>query len=178
VAYWILRNARHHRRCGTDTKIPGLGNLEIANINLGQTGTLDLGKLSANLEMGISSSISNIANSQLNTIIGRSGTLTNAAGVVGDLSKLNDQTGGLLGKVGTDILFGKELRDLEDGGVFRAGGILTGSDRQGEKLHGRTADIGELCNQRVFKLWHTAINENCISWNGYRISVQEFLLRC
>jgi hypothetical protein len=35
---------------GQIPKIPGLNNLEIANINLGQTGTLDLGKLSANLE--------------------------------------------------------------------------------------------------------------------------------
>jgi hypothetical protein len=89
---------------GQIPKIPGLNNLEIANINLGQTGTLDLGKLSANLERGIASSISNIANSQINTIIGRSGTLSKAAGVVGDLSSLNDQTGGLLGKAGADII--------------------------------------------------------------------------
>ena len=115
---------------GQIPKIPGLSNLEIANINLGQVGTLDLGKLSANLEKGIVSSISNIANSQLNTVIGRSSTLTNIAGKVGNLSSINDATGGLLGKVGADIgkdiLFGKELRDLEDGGVFRAGGLLTG----------------------------------------------------
>jgi hypothetical protein len=111
---------------GQIPKIPGLNNLEIANINLGQTGTLDLGKLSANLENGIASSISNIAGSQLNTIIGRSGTLTNIAGTVGNLSSINDATGGLLGKVGTDILFGKEMQDLEDAGVYRAGGLLTG----------------------------------------------------
>jgi hypothetical protein len=106
---------------GQIPKIPGLSNLEIANINLGQTGTLDLGKLSANLENGIASSISNIANSQLNTVIGRSGTLTKAAGVVGDLSKLNDQTGGLLGKAAENILLGEKIGP---GGATRIGGIF------------------------------------------------------
>ena len=104
---------------GQIPKIPGLNNLEIANINLGQTGTLDLGKLSANLERGIASSISNIANSQINTIIGRSGTLSKAAGVVGDLSSLNDQTGGLLGNAAADII---EKNFLGKGDFFGSGG--------------------------------------------------------
>jgi hypothetical protein len=110
---------------GQIPKIPGLNNLEIANINLGQTGTLDLGKLSANLEKGITSSISNIANSQINTIIGRSGTLTKAAGVVGDLSSINDQTGGLLGKAAENILLGEKLGPgggTYIGGIFGLGG--------------------------------------------------------
>jgi hypothetical protein len=143
-------------------KIPGLGNLEIANINIGQTGALDLGKLSANLEMGLSSTITNLANSQLNTIIGRSGTLTNAAGVVGDLSKLNDQTGGLLGKVGTDILFGKELRDLEDGGVFRAGGILTGvTDKVKNFMGGQPISVNSVTS--VFSNFGTQLSTKIAS---------------
>ena len=104
---------------GQIPKIPGLSNLEIANINLGQTGTLDLGKLSANLENGIASSISNIANSQINTIIGRSGTLSKAAGVIGNLSSLNDQTGGLLGNAAADII---EKNFLGKGDFFGSGG--------------------------------------------------------
>ena len=104
---------------GQIPKIPGLNNLEIANINLGQIGTLDLGKLSANLENGIASSISNIANSQINTIIGRSGTLSKAAGVIGNLSSLNDQTGGLLGNAAADII---EKNFLGKGDFFGSGG--------------------------------------------------------
>lgn len=143
-------------------KIPGLGNLEIANINLGQTGTLDLGKLSANLEAGLSSTITNLASSQLNTIIGRSGTLTKAAGVVGDLSALNDKTGGLLGKVGTDILFGKELRDLEDGGVFRAGGILTGvTDKVKNFMGGQPISVNSVTS--VFSNFGTQLSTKIAS---------------
>jgi hypothetical protein len=52
--------------------------------------------------------------------------LTKAAGVVGDLSALNDQTGGVLGKVGADVLFGKQIQDLDTGEIFRKGGVLTG----------------------------------------------------
>jgi hypothetical protein len=102
---------------GQIPKIPGLNNLEIANINLGQTGTLDLGKLSANLENGVASSIANLASSQLNTVIGRSSTLTNIAGTVGNLSSINDATGGLLGKATENILLGEN----RIGGLFGTG---------------------------------------------------------
>ena len=152
---------------GQIPKIPGLSNLEIANINLGQTGTLDLGKLSANLERGIASSISNIGNSILTSggfgggftpspgdtggiggnltggianinlgqfvdvdvnvgnIIGRSSKLTKAAGVVNDLSALNNQTGGVLGKAAENILLGEKLGPgggTYIGGIFGLGG--------------------------------------------------------
>ena len=157
---------------GQIPKIPGLSNLEIANINLGQTGTLDLGKLSANLERGIVSSISNIGNSILTggiltgggfgggftpspgdtggiggnltggitninlgqfvdvdvnvgNIIGRSSKLTKAAGVVNDLSALNKQTGGVLGKAAENILLGEKMGPgggTYIGGIFGLGG--------------------------------------------------------
>ena len=147
---------------GQIPKIPGLNNLEIANINLGQTGTLDLGKLSANLERGIASSISNIANSQINTIIGRSGTLTRAAGVVGDLSSLNDQTGGLLGKAGADILFGKQIQDLDTGELFRQGGVLTGvTDKVKNFMGGQPISVNSVTS--VFSNFGTQLSTKIAS---------------
>jgi hypothetical protein len=147
---------------GQIPKIPGLNNLEIANINLGQTGTLDLGKLSANLERGIASSISNIANSQINTIIGRSGTLSKAAGVVGDLSSLNDQTGGLLGKAGADILFGKQIQDLDTGELFRQGGVLTGvTDKVKNFMGGQPISVNSVTS--VFSNFGTQLSTKIAS---------------
>ena len=143
-------------------KIPGLNNLEIANINLGQTGTLDLGKLSANLENGITSSITNLAGSQLNTIVGNSKTLTKTAGVIGDLSSFNDQTGGLLGKAGADILFGKQIQDYDTGELFRKGGILTGvTDKVKNFMGGQPISVNSVTN--VFSNFGTQLSTKLAS---------------
>jgi hypothetical protein len=152
---------------GQIPKIPGLNNLEIANINLGQIGTLDLGKLSANLENGIASSISNIANSQLNTIIGNSSTLTN---VVGNLSSINAQTGGLLGNVGNSILTGAGFgggftpSPGDTGGIGGnlTGGFLTGvTDKVKNFMGGQPISVNSVTN--VFSNFGTQLSTKLAS---------------
>jgi hypothetical protein len=85
--------------------------------------------------------------------------LTKAAGVVGDLSSINDQTGGLLGKVGNRYIagFGKEIQDYDTGEIFRKGGVLTGvTDKVKNFMGGQPISVNSVTN--VFSNFGTQLS--------------------